>query len=145
MGLTLPTPGAAYLAAIKLGIVGVIAAALFIGGCNHGLSKGEALREKDHNAMQDKIDKRNEALGTASARLNDAAGIFRRISKLTLEAIERDKASKLAAAQAQRADDAARAGMERKIKDFDKRLEDARKKPDCKVLQDIDVRKVCGL
>lgn len=145
MGLKLPSSADAYLALVKLGIIGVILAATFIGGCNHGMDKGEAQRTADRNELQAKIDKRNEGLRIASDALNDAAATFKKVNALALEAIARDKASKEAAARAGAADKAAAERMARQIAGFDKKLEHARKNPDCDVLLSTDVEAKCAI
>jgi len=118
-----------------------LTAALFIGGVYVGRGQQAGT-----------VAKKNTALLVAAGKLGDAYrsldGAAKALSKVNDEAkarIEQAAAQKRAADQAAIVAASAAADAKARLKEFERKLELAKRRPDCDVLLSTDVLKVCGL
>ncbi|WP_396616794.1 hypothetical protein ACHZ97_04250 [Lysobacter soli] len=119
----------------------LVVALLFVGGVYVG--RGQRAGE---------IEKKNGALLVAAGKLSDAqrslgaAGTaLRKVNDEARTRIEQAAAQKRAADQAAIAAASAAADAKARLKKFERKLELAKRNPDCDALLSTDVLKVCGL
>lgn len=110
---------------------------LFVGGLLCGMSA-----QKQRNAAS--LTEKDAALREAAAQLTHAADALRqqhaanrRLAAAAREATQREAAA-LQAAQAEKV------RLARESQAFERRLQQARRRPDCRMLLETDVRQVCG-
>lgn len=119
----------------------LVVALLFVGGVFVG--RGQRAGE---------IEKKDRALLVAAGKLSDAqhslaaAGkALRRVNDEAKARIEQAAAQKRAADQAAIAAASAAADAKARLKEFERKLDRAKRNPDCDALLSTDVLKVCGL
>lgn len=134
-----------YFLAIKYGLAVAVLAAIFVGGCTHGV---KVQTEKDAKIIQGK----NSALHTAADKLHRAylaldasAGIFRTIEAEAKRRVAADELARRQNTAATQLAAKAEAQLAKQNRDFAKKLKHARENPDCNVLMAMDLEAKCGL
>lgn len=119
----------------------LVVALLFIGGVYVGRGQQAGAIEKKNGALLVAAGK----LSDANRSLDSAAKALRRVDDEAKARIEQAAAQKRAAEQAAIAAASAAADAKARLAEYERRMEAARRNPDCDTLLSTDVLKVCGL